>query len=186
MDVSQLQTFVYNGSRIPLEAADRALLHKASENPDMYLPYRYHAPSAQRLRELFHGQGTEVLRTDLGLKNLVITRYMSYNAPFLLSGEQKFANSLDDLLRSISMQPLRPPRYFLNPRIYGQNRFRFVDRVPAVWEGSRWPVQLGRDFITMWRTLAFGINKTDKTYKIPNIGNLLSLQICGTCCPVPS
>lgn len=145
----------------------------------MYLPYRVHSPSAQRLRGLFGTQYPEVLLTDLGFRNLVATRYMSYNTPFLLSGEQQFATRLEDLMDSINQEPRRPTEHFLNHKIYGQNRSRFLDRLPDVWNSTTWPSELGRNFLAVWKALYFGVGKSDKKYKIRNAGQLLALQICG-------
>lgn len=176
VDIQSLSTFSFHGAETHLQPADLALLKKAAENPDMYMPFRVHAPSAKRLRGLFGEEYPAGLVTDVGFRNLVATRYISYNSPFLLSGEQKYVARVEDLLGSFNQEPRRPQAYFLNPKIYGQNRFRFMDRLPDVWNACNWPRGMGRNFMAVWTALAVG----EKKYKIPNIGNLLALQICGT------
>lgn len=184
MDVRDIETFLLHGVETPLSTADRALLDHAATNPDMYMPFKVHAPSAQRLRQLFTEQPPNVLLTDLGFRNLVATRYISYNSRFLLSGEQKYALHVQDLLSCFNRKPKRPTDYFLSGKIYGNNHTRFLDRLEDVWDHSFWPVELGRSFIAVWRVLSLGIEKDDKKYKIPNIGVLLALQICSKplCC----
>lgn len=181
VDVSAINSFLCHGVEQPLLPADRSLLLKAAENTDKYMPYRVHAPSAQRIRALFEGQDPNVLLTNVGFRNLVAARYLSYNAEFLLSGEQQFAPDLQSLQAYIEKEPKRPKEYFLNHGIYGNNRNRFLDRVPEVWKRSFWPSEMGRDFMAVWRALAKGVVKGNdrKKYKIPLVGHLLSLQICG-------
>lgn len=142
------------------------------------MPYRAHAPSAKCLRRLFGAEYPDALISDLGFRNLVATRYISYNSPFLLSGEQKYASCFQDLVDSFNQEPRRSKAYFLNPKIYGKNRFRFLDRLPKVWNASTYPHSLGRSFMAVWRALSLGVDR-EKKYKIPNVGCLLALQICG-------
>ncbi|KZV59238.1 hypothetical protein PENSPDRAFT_672487, partial [Peniophora sp. CONT] len=178
VDVKAIKTFMLHGVEHPLSPADRKLLAKAAENPDMYMPYRVHAPSAQRLRELFANQDADVLLTDIGFRNLVATRYITYNSLFLLSGEQTFVMDVQDLLSAFK-NPKRKKDYFLSQRIYGTNRSRYVERLQTVWDRTVWPQELGRNFFAVWHALSVGVDKDVLRYKIPNVGPLLSLQICG-------
>ncbi|VDB96799.1 unnamed protein product [Peniophora sp. CBMAI 1063] len=178
VDITGIGSVTLDGQEVPLRPEDATLLGAAAQNLDKYLPFRYHAPSAKALRGLVAPPRMPSMCTDLGLKNVVAIRYISYNAPFLLSGEQQFANRVQDLVDAFERTPIRPKKYFLVDNIYGQNRSRSLDRLPSVWDRCRWPRELGRDFFSVWRAFAFGVDKAQK-YKIPNVGPLLSLQICG-------
>lgn len=167
IDVSNVKTFILNGVDTPLGPADEALLNKAAENPDQYMPFRSHAPSAQCLRALFGDQYPGILLTNLGLQNLVATRYISYNSPFLLSGEQKFATRVEDLSAMIYQEPEQPVSDFM------------LDHLPNVWNSCTWPRSMGRNFMSVWHAFSIGVGRTDKRYKIPHVGPLLALQICG-------
>ncbi|KZV59245.1 hypothetical protein PENSPDRAFT_672483, partial [Peniophora sp. CONT] len=187
VDVKAISTFMLHGVESPLSPADRNLLTKAAGNPDLYMPYRVHAPSAQCLRRLFAHQDANVLLTDLGFRNLVATRYITYNSKFLLSGEQTFVADVHGLLSAFKIDSNRKKDYYISQRIYGTNRSRYIERLSTVWDHSVWPQELGRNFMAVWRALSVGVDKDAPRYKIPNVGPLLSLQICGnvissSCC----
>lgn len=180
-DVSAITTFRMHGKDHSLLPADLALLKFAAENSDYYMPFKAFAPSALRMRELFQDQRPNAMTTTPGFRNVVMTRYLSYNTPFLLSGEQKYARQLTDITSAFTQQPLRDTDYFLNNNFYGANFSRFIDRVPATWNSCEWPAALGRDFMAMWRAVSVGVDsKQTKRYKVMNAGYLLALQICGT------
>lgn len=179
LDVADVHTFTLDDIEVALTAADRRLLRKTAANPDMFLPFSYHTPSAQSLRLLLSGQTPNILLTDVGFKNLVAVRYISYNAPFLITGEQKFTHNVGELVAAFNREPRRPQEYFLVNNIYGTNRTRRMDRLPAVWAACIWPHEFGRDFHVVWRAIACSEGK-GKKYRIPNVGPLLALLICST------
>ena len=106
-DVRAVDTFFLHGKKTPLLPADKALLTQAATNSDLYMPFKARAPSAAAMRRLFVDSGIETMVTQIGFRNVVATRYITYNSPFLLSGEQTFAKSVQDLTAAFEKMPRR-------------------------------------------------------------------------------
>ncbi|VDB96828.1 unnamed protein product [Peniophora sp. CBMAI 1063] len=177
-DVEGIKSLVWKGRRQNLESADKEFLLAASQNQDMYLPFKELQPSAQCMRSLFSGQEKDVMLTDLGFKNAVVTRFLSYNAPFLLSGKQSFFTSLEDLLRSVESEAGRGEEYFVSGRIYGRNLYRHPKNAQAVWDSCTFPSSAGRSFKRFWALLHEGVGPQHE-FKVRFVGPLLALHIAG-------
>ncbi|VDC01043.1 unnamed protein product [Peniophora sp. CBMAI 1063] len=176
-DVSDIESFTWNGKRQNLLPTDKKFLSAVAQNLDMYLPFKELQPSAQRMRLVFQGQQKDALITDIGFKNSVLMRFLSYNAPFLLSGSQGFFTRFEDVLASIQ-DAGREECYFVSHRIYGRNLNRSTKNVRSVWESSIFPTPAGRSFKRFWSALHEGYGPEHR-YKVRFVGPLLALHIAG-------
>ena len=172
---------MWNGERTQLLQADKNLLCAAAENQDKYLPFREHQPSAKSMRSLFGRRYPDVMTTETGFRNVVITRFLSYNAPFLLSGAQRYFSTLEELLQAIDSEDSRGEEYFVSNSVYGRNVSRHTWNVRSVWESSHFPTSVGRSFKAFWSALSDGVG-AEHSHKIRYIGPLLAMQIAGMLC----
>lgn len=170
---------MWKGERVDLLPSDKNYLRKAAQNQDMYMPFRELHPSAKRMRSLFASRGQSAMLSETGFRNAVITRFLSYNSPFLLSGSQHFVNTCEDLLDQFGSEADRDESYFVSGRIYGRNVYRHTWNVREVWDSCQFPSSAGRSFKDFWYALHEGVG-VDKKCKLRYVGPLLAMQIAGT------
>lgn len=177
--MTAITSFIWEGDRVNISAEDAHFLRAVASNQDVHLPFRAHRPSVKALLSLFSGHPSTAWTTSTGFKNAVITRFISFNSPFLLSGAQKYANSVQDLSVAFSASQ-HEEKYFVSAQtaqIQGHNVYRRTANAPVVWDSCVFP-SIGRNFKTFWTALYEGIG-IDHQYKLKYVGAPLALQIAG-------
>ncbi|VDB90193.1 unnamed protein product [Peniophora sp. CBMAI 1063] len=176
--------FEISGVATAVTSAERALLEKAASHVDLYLPFRAFGPSYLRMLALFHGHPTDVMPSTTGLRNVALTRVITFGSGFLLSGRQSLCLSLTEWLNGVEVAKQSPQAkqasFFVCDRVYGQNFNRSLDEAAPIWAACEWPEEIARSrhFVTFWRALHHGVGKT-RRYKVPNVGPLIALLIAG-------
>ncbi|KZV66499.1 hypothetical protein PENSPDRAFT_688970 [Peniophora sp. CONT] len=181
--------FTMDGKANDLTSSDKALLEKAGSHGDLYLSFRAFTPSYLRVMALFNERSAGQMTSTLGLRNVALSRIITFGSPFLLSGKQNFCSTLEAWFEGVEAGRNSLPSgqsessFFVYDRVYGRNAGRTLDIAEDIWSACEWPeaIAASRGFKAFWQALHSGVGPSHR-FKIPQVGSLLALLIAGDYC----